>query len=142
MIQYRNFLLALSVLLLCFCGCPGSSGNVGWVDGVVTLDGDPVGGATVRFYPESGGRGSSGKTDKNGYYELRYTRSEMGAVIGNHKETVSQEAGLTGDYGKKEEKEEVERTPVPRKYSDRKKTELSETVESGSNTINLELTSE
>ena len=140
-IQYRNFILVLSVLLLCFCGCPSPSGNIGWVDGVVTLDGDPVEGATVRFFPESG-RASSGKTDTNGYYELRYTRSEMGAIIGKHKVTVSQEAGLTGDYGKKEEKEEVERTPVPRKYSDRKKTKLSETVESGSNTINLKLTSE
>ena len=141
MIQYRNFLLVLSVLLLCFCGCPGSSGNVGWVDGVVTLDGDPVAGATVRFYPETG-RGSSGKTDTNGYYELRYTRSEMGAIIGKHKVTITTEAATTGSYEQEEKKEARARVAsIPKKYRDREKTELVKTVESGSNTIDLELTS-
>ena len=89
MIQYRNFLLSLSILLLCFCGCPSSGGNIGWVEGVVTLDGEPVEGATVRFYPAGGERGSSGKTDGNGYYELRQTRSQQGAIIGEHKVTLS-----------------------------------------------------
>jgi len=140
-IQYRNFILVLSVLLLCFCGCPSPSGNIGWVDGVVTLDGDPVAGATVRFFPESG-RASSGKTDTNGYYELRYTRSEMGAIIGKHKVTISTEAAITGGYEQEDKKEARARiASIPKKYRDREKTEVVKTVESGSNTINLELTS-
>ena len=140
-LQYRNFILVLSVLLLCFCGCPSPSGNIGWVDGVVTLDGDPVEGATVRFFPESG-RASSGKTDTNGYYELRYTRSENGAIIGKHKVTISTEAATTGGYEQEDKKEARARiASIPKKYRDREKTELSKTVESGSNTINLELTS-
>ena len=143
MIQYRNFLLALSVLLLCFCGCPSSSGNVGWVDGVVTLDGEPIEGATVRFYPETG-RASSGKTDANGYYKLRYTRSEMGAVIGKHKVTITREAAATtGGYEQEDKKDAKARAAtIPKKYRDPEKAELVKTVERGSNTINLELTSE
>ena len=136
MILYRNFVLSLSVLLLCFCGCPASSGNIGLVEGVVTLDGTPVEGAFVRFYPETG-RGSSGKTDKDGHYELRYTRSEDGAIIGNHKITISTE--VEADY--EQDPDEGRAESVPKKYLDRKKTELTATVESGRNNINFDLTS-
>lgn len=137
MIQYRNLFFALSILLLCFCGCPSSDGNIGWVEGVVTLDDEPVAGATVRFYPTTE-RGSSGKTDKNGYYELRQTRSQMGATVGEHKVTISTKA--EGGYGQTGDKPRAE--TIPKKYLDRKKTELSRTVKSGNNTINFELTSE
>lgn len=140
MIQYRNFLLSLSVLMLCFCGCPSSDGNIGWVEGVVTLDGEPVDGATVRYYPASGERGSSGKTDSNGYYELRYTRSEQGAVVGEHKVTISTEVEADG-YGQKNAPA-ARAESIPKKYLDRKNTELTATVASGSNTFNFELTSE
>ena len=139
MIQYRNFLFSLSVLLLCFCGCSGaSSGNIGLVEGVVTLDGTPVQGAYVRFFPETG-RGSSGKTDKEGHYELRYTRSEDGAIIGNHKVTITTEVG--GDNYGIEDASESQTVSVPKKYLDPKKTELTATVESGKNNINFDLTS-
>ena len=139
MIRYRNFLLSCSVLLLCFCGCTGSSGNIGVVEGVVTLDSAPVVGATVRFYPTSGDRGSSGKTDKDGHYELRYTRTEKGAVIGEHKVTISTE--VKADNYEEEDTEEARPETIPKKYLDRKKTVLLETVESGDNTINFDLTS-
>jgi len=104
----------------------------------VTLDGETVEGATVRFYPTNG-RGSSGKTDENGYYTLRYTRSESGAVIGEHKVTVSTEV-QAGGYGDNDVVE-ARAESIPKKYLDRKKTELIKTVERGSNTIDLELTS-
>ena len=135
MIQYRNFLI-LSVLL-CFCGCSSPSGNVGLVEGVVTIDGAPVAGGTVTFYPTSG-RGSLGNTDENGHYELRYTRNENGAVIGEHQVTISTkvEAG-----GYEDDAVEAQKETIPRKYRDRKKTELTATVESGSNTINFDLKS-
>lgn len=137
MIQYRNFLLSFS-FLLCFCGCPASSGNIGTVEGVVTLDSAPVVGATVRFYPTND-RGSSGKTDENGRYELRYTRTEVGAIIGQHKVTISTEVEADNYEQKTSVKARAE--TIPKKYLDRKKTELSATVESGSNIINFDLTS-
>ena len=112
---------------------------MGVVEGVVTLDSAPVVGATVRFYPTSGDRGSSGKTDKDGHYELRYTRTEKGAVIGEHKVTISTE--VKADNYEEEDTEEARPETIPKKYLDRKKTVLLETVESGGNTINFDLTS-
>lgn len=139
MIRFQYLQFGLCVLLLCFCGCP-SSGNIGWVEGVVTLDGDPVEGATVRFYPVVDGRGSSGKTDANGHYELRYTRSADGAIVGEHRVTVS--TRVIADNYDPENKVEGRAETMPKKYLDRKKTELTATVESGSNTIDLPLTSD
>jgi hypothetical protein len=53
------------------------------VKGVVTMDGKPMSLATVRFEPEFG-RASLGHTNDNGQYELRYTRDDMGALVGHH----------------------------------------------------------
>ena len=139
MIQYRNFLLSLSVLLLCFCGCSSSDGNIGWVEGVVTLDGAPVEGATVRYYPASGERGSSGKTDENGHYDLRYTRSQKGAIIGEHKVTISTE--VLGDGYGTDNAPAARTESIPKKYLDPEKTELTKTVASGNNTFNFDLNS-
>ena len=138
MVQYRNFVLSLSVLLLCFCGCPTSSENVGWVEGVVTLDGSPVEGATVRFYPTTG-RASTGKTDKDGHYELKYTRSEDGAVIGDHKVTISTE--VEADNYEQDDAVEARAESIPKKYVSRKTTDLTATVKSGNNTHNFDLKS-
>lgn len=139
MIRFQYLQFSLCVLFLCFCGCP-SNGNIGWVEGVVKLDGVPVGNATVIFHPASDARESVGTTDENGYYELRYTRNVDGAVVGQHKVTISSEV-TAGGYGV-EDKVEAQAETIPKKYRDPKKTELTETVESGSNTINFDLTSD
>lgn len=114
-----------ALLLLCLAGC-GSPSNIGTVEGNVTLDGAPLANATVTFYPNSGERSSSGKTDENGTYTLRHTRDVVGAVIGKHVVTIS----IVTD-GKKR--------IIPTKYSDRKKTDQTATVESGSNNFNFDL---
>ena len=67
--------LSLFALLLCYCGCSGSPANVSKVEGTVTFDAEPLSGASVTFYPESGARPSAGETDENGKYSLRYTLS-------------------------------------------------------------------
>ena len=138
MIRYRNFVLSLSVLLLCFCGCPSSNENIGWVEGVVTVNGTPVEGARVRFYPTTG-RGSSGKTDETGHYELKYTRSEDGAVIGEHKVTISTEAEAN-NY-EQDDAVEARAESIPKKYVNLKTTDLTATVKSGNNTHNFDLKS-
>ena len=104
----------------------------------MTLDSVPLEGATVRFYPTTG-RASSGKTDKNGHYELRYTRSQKGAVIGEHKVTISIE--VEADVYGQQDAPKVRDESIPKKYLDRKKTELTKTVESGSNEFNFDLES-
>lgn len=145
----RRFLflqLSLSVLLLCYCGCSGSPKNVATVEGTVNLDGAPLGQADIMFFPDSGARASAGTTDENGKYKLQYTRRYEGAVVGNHKVTISiVDQGDDGRYddpgGKKNGGAKTRPKTLPRKYTDRDKTELSKTVESGSNTINFELKS-
>lgn len=138
MIRYLYLQLSLCLLLLCLAGCPGSNGDVGRVEGVVTLDGVPVKEAYVRFYPATA-RASSGKTDDEGHYELRYTRSIDGAFIGEHKVTISTE--VEEDNYNPDDIVEGRSESIPKKYIDRKTTELTATVESGKNTIDFELTS-
>ncbi|MHC2070886.1 hypothetical protein ACYFX5_25730 [Bremerella sp. T1] len=77
--------LSLSVLPGCFSG---SSVPVGPVSGVVTKDGQPLADATVTFFPESG-RPSIGMTDESGRYELLFTESVNGAMVGLHKVNIS-----------------------------------------------------
>lgn len=129
----------MSILLLGYCGCgSGAGGNIGTVEGTVTLDGNPVEEATVRFYPTSGERGASGKTDRNGHFELRYTRDTMGAIIGDHKVTVSTKV-VADNYS--DDGAEAKKETIPRKYVDRKKTDLTATVKQGSNTCDFDLKS-
>lgn len=141
MIRFQYLQFSLSVLLLCCCGCPAPNGDIGIVEGVVTLDGNPVGKASVMFFPQSG-RASIGTTDEKGHYRLLYTRSADGAVIGEHKVTISTEVKEDSGYGNEEAAIEGRKELIPSKYVHRKKTDLTATVKSGKNTINFDLTSE
>ena len=132
--------LPLFILLLFSVGCGGGS-NIGQVEGFVTLDGEPVTRAMVSFHPTDA-RASVGFTDNEGHYELQYIRNVKGAVVGQHKVTIStridrEDDPPTSEFGGKGREE-----TMPPKYLDRKKTELSATVESGKNTVDFKLTSE
>ena len=70
---------------------------------------------------------------------MRYTRSENGAIIGNHKVTISTE--VAADDYEQDDAPEARAESIPRKYLDREKAELTATVESGRNNINFDLTS-
>jgi hypothetical protein len=69
-------------------GCGGTDG-VAPVRGTVTFQGKPLAEAMVVFTPVAGGRASEGKTDSNGKYQLLYSVSELGAVVGKHEVRVS-----------------------------------------------------
>ena len=134
------FVLVLSV------GCgPGS--DMGYVTGVVTVDGEPLENGTVSFYPV-GKRASVSGTKKDGSYELVYTREKMGAVIGEHKVTIVQEREYAPPIqgGNADADAEAEPTfkkvKIPRKYGNEKTTDLRATVEQGSNEFNFELKTE
>lgn len=75
-----------------------------------------------------------GTTDDNGHYKLLYTRSVDGAVIGEHKVTISPEPEEDDDDRRNEEL-------IPSKYVDQKTTDLTATVSSGKNTFNFDLKS-
>jgi hypothetical protein len=118
------------------------------------MDGQPLPNALVTFQPEGGGRASIGKTDANGQYELIWGERK-GAELGSHKVSVTtlQEAQpveemssdsdeymkqATGDPSAYDKATVTE--PIPARYNTN--TELVKQVESGSNTIDLELTSD
>lgn len=77
--------LVLAFAALPLIGCGGPSVPVGSVSGTVTIDGQPASGVTVSFQPVESGRGSTGVTNEEGYYELVYSASTEGALIGKHK---------------------------------------------------------
>ncbi|QDU76319.1 hypothetical protein Pan97_33660 [Bremerella volcania] len=80
---------ALVVSLFALVGCFGGPDvPVGKVTGVVTEGGKPLSGATVTFFPE-GGRPSVGMTNDSGHYELLFTESVKGAMVGTHKVNIS-----------------------------------------------------
>lgn len=78
-------------------GCTPSTSAVVPVSGTVTLDGQPLAGATLCFQPITGkgaaadaGIGSFGKTDEQGRYSLRLIDPDQpGALVGKHLVTVS-----------------------------------------------------
>lgn len=133
-----------SVLIVVSCvlaGCNNS--GIGSVSGTVHLDGKPLEGAMVTFYPQleksevfDDAGTSAGKTNEQGIYELVYDRENMGAKVGEHVVYIETlEEGGGGDYGpgKKER--------VPKRYNSESKLRVK--VAAGRNTIDFkDLTSD
>jgi hypothetical protein len=85
--------LLLGCALVACLGC--GSGKFVPVSGKVTLNDQPLAGATVSFEPltEPGGRppppSSLGKTDPNGEFHLQTPDGENGAAVGKHRVRIS-----------------------------------------------------
>lgn len=134
--KVANSLACLSLLVLIgsAVGCGGNS-KLGKVTGTVQMDGAPLAGAKITFYPMAGGGfesggASHGVTDEQGKYELRYSRQDMGAEIGMHKVVITTaEDGGGGDYGG------GQKETVPKKYNEA--TELTADVKSGRNVFDF-----
>lgn len=75
---------ALSLTMLVVGCTPSDRPALGRVTGTVTLDGNPLANASVRFTPRGPGRTSEGTTDRDGRYQLRYLRDILGADIDHH----------------------------------------------------------
>lgn len=118
-----------SAILLLGCGGRSDLPDLGDVQGVVTLDGQPVSGAQVQFIPESG-RPSTAETGEDGNYQLQYTADVSGAVVGAH--TVKINTAVDGRDDPSTEK-------IPARYN--AKSELTAKVEPGSNEIDFPLSS-
>lgn len=135
--QCRCFLAASMFLLAATTGCGPSGPELGRVEGTVTLDGKPLTGARVCFYPEAGGRTAEAVTDQQGHYVLSYTREGTGAVAGVNKVSISTyEEPVSLDDGTKQggvpEK-------VPAKYNTQ--STLTREVKTGRQTIDFALES-
>src|SRR5262245_42363627 len=82
--------------LLVAAGCGGDKRRVP-AAGIVTLDGVPVEGATVTFFPDvnSPGQGGFAKTGPDGRFEIAYPGTGKGLVPGAYRVTVSKPGGIT-----------------------------------------------
>ena len=129
-----HYCVASAVLLSLILGCGPDGPETATVEGTVTLGGEPLDGALVRFQP-SNGRPSGGRTDSEGHYELIYSRGREGALPGEHIVTIS-----TFQRGDPEEGTPTLIERVPARYNS--KTELKETVEAGDNVIDFNLEAE
>jgi len=123
------------------CGGGAETPPLGTVSGTVTLDGKPLPDATVRFKPETG-RESIATTNADGQYSLRYTMEADGALVGQHRVEISTATeGHNESGGPDDEGTWVEGKPesLPPKYN--AESELTATVEEGTNNIDFDLTS-
>jgi len=121
-------LFVVSAMALGCLGCSskGDRPELGRVQGTVTLDGKPLVGVTVGFFPQSG-RPATATTDTAGKYDLIYTYGVNGAKLGPH--TVS----FTWPEGEKGT------APIPPKYGE--KSQLKVEVKPGKNTFDFDLKS-
>ena len=118
-------LVIVALLLVIASGC--SRGPVvGQVEGTVLVDGKPVAGLKVFYYPPEG-RPSRTVTDSAGHYKLKWKPDVGGALVGQHKVVIST---IT-------EQDRVERLPA--RYNSA--TELTADVQAGNNEIDFSLDS-
>ena len=90
-----KFFVCLAALAF-LVGCADKGADVGTtaVTGTVTLDGQPVEGASVSFSPKSAdGRAAAGKTDASGHFALTTIAAGDGAMPGSYGVTVTKTSG-------------------------------------------------
>jgi hypothetical protein len=126
---------ALAGTVLLVTGCGGTRGDLGLVSGSVKIDGQPLPDALVEFIPQGGtGVVSLGRTDSQGNYYLMASRTAKGASRGVNKVRIT-----TFEILDEGGKQRVVPEKVPTKYNSA--TELTVTVELGSNTLDFNLSS-
>ena len=82
----------LPLLLASLSGCGPAGPDVQMIKGLVTLDGEPVDGATVIFVPEAEGLMAAGKTDAAGTFAVNASQGQKygrGTIVGDYIVTVS-----------------------------------------------------
>ncbi|MHB8898523.1 MAG: carboxypeptidase-like regulatory domain-containing protein [Thermoguttaceae bacterium] len=125
------------------------------VSGVVTLDGEPLEGAHIRFSPEVTGPAAFAVTDQRGRYELRTFDPGDGAIPGKYGISVTKEVTEGGkefesqtemeaylEQHGKNASQRTTRSVVPEKYSSKSSSGLTAEINlAKDNRFNLDLTS-
>lgn len=154
------FFLTSGVLPL--LGCGSGPGDLNPVSGVVTLDGEPLAGATVNFSPtsDSTGRPAVGTTNDQGVYELtdmQHSQAGPGVAAGEYRVSITKTSGGNRSMPDEHDPDNPDneglpdptaggaaavKSLVPDKYTDRSSSGLIATIESGKNeNVDFELTS-
>ncbi len=140
MCTFHRIGLALGVLCLAIAnGCSGSDFESS-VSGTVTLDGKAIGPGFLVFAPVAGDTNpANGAIQTDGRYELK-TANTAGLRAGKYKVSVT--VLDQPDVPPGERSYVVAKSRIPEKYSNVETSGLEFDVESGSNTIDIPLTSE
>ncbi len=151
MINDGLLMVALSLLALNLSGCGGTGDQpqLGRVTGTVTMDGKPLYGTAVVYYPDKG-RPARGTTNLFGKYELTYIRQTPGTKVGHNRvEIAPHEEGeedaeevVNGgeNTGPAKKPREREKMKVPARYNT--KSELEADVQPGENVFDFPLVSQ
>lgn len=93
-----SVIACLLVGLVCFAGC-GSDDGHRKVTGKVTMNGEPVDGASLMFYAQdSTGEGGGGKTDASGNYSITAPSAVKGGLFpGEYKVTIAKYAEVVDE---------------------------------------------
>lgn len=133
---FTQLIILLIAIIAVGCGSGEERPQTSKTEGTVTFDGKPLEAASVSFIPESG-RPASGFTDASGRFVLTTFGSEDGAIVGQHTVIISKVKSEAKDQNDIYAKQ---KSVIPEKYSDIKKTELTATINSdGANDIKLDL---
>lgn len=122
-------MLVAAMPLAMVIGCGGLPATV---EGVVTLDGRPLSGAIVSFYPDTSGPVAYGMSLDDGSYRLKTGAKQQGLRPGSYRVTVAASDTQTPEAGDR---------MTPRVYDDESKTPLRVEVVKGANRIPLALES-
>lgn len=99
MIIRNVFLAALAAFSFTAAGCGGGAGKV---EGLVTLDGAPVDGATVTFNPVGEGRPGSAVTNAQGIFKIE---GKEGLAPGKYKVTVTKREQMMANLSPEAQKD-------------------------------------
>jgi hypothetical protein len=90
-----HYFILVSLISLILAGCGGGSDrpSLAPASGIVTLNDEPVEGASLTFVPVAGGRPGSAITDAQGRYTIKTYQDAPGAIIGEHKVAVIKISG-------------------------------------------------
>lgn len=127
-----------SGLLLAVVGC-SKGPHLGRVHGTVTWAGQPVPFAYVEFQPiEPRGTYGAAYSDAEGKYELLFSKTQKGALVGQHQVTV-RTAGRD-EIQVEDKKTGLMVTPsLPPGYKPKLQVQFDREVKSGTNELNFEL---
>ena len=158
-------LFGLVASVIAAAGCGGTPTlQTEFVEGLVTVDGQPVAEATVTFVPVTEGQGASatGMTNAQGIYKLTAAvtgeiaaKAEAGTLPGEYHVGVMKNVVEVPMSQEEAEKQGIEYVPppsgvlqepkitfvVPQKYNSPRKSGIQVTVQPGQNNIPIELTS-
>ena len=117
-------------------GCGPSRPETAAVEGTVTYQGKPVEGARVTFYPPNN-RPAGGTTDVEGKFSLMTFSQDDGVILGECSVAISKQTGAPPSAA---HPMGVVTHFLPPKYANPKTSGLIETVQSGSNSFEFNLT--